>query len=126
MNVIKKKRAVFLATLALLTVNLSVMALFMSRGFGLSWSTWGVMALASVVTLLLHLTNPDSERVSSATQYGFWCWLVIAGIYIFDAVSGNHSLTHSPGFLFFALSVSVMVTFAFTVMAALYLSLIHI
>ena len=120
MNVIKEKWVVFMATLALLTVNLSVMALFMSRGFGLSWSVWGVMALASVVTLLLHLTNPDSELVSSATQYGFWCWLAIAGMYIFDAVSGNHSLTHSPGFLFFALSVSVLITFAFTVMAALY------
>ena len=122
MNVIKKKRTVFLATLALLTVNLSVLAWFMSRGFGMTWSTWGVLASASVVTLFLHLANPDSERVSSATQYGFWCWLVIAGMYIFDAVSGNHSLTHSPGFLFFALSVSVMVTFAFTVMAALYAS----
>lgn len=118
MNVIKKKRAVFLATLALLTVNLSVMTWLMCHGAGLSWSVWGVMALASVVTLLLHFSSPDSERVSSATQYGFWCWLVIAGMYIFDAVSGNHSLTHSPGFLFFALSVSVMVTFAFTVMAA--------
>ncbi len=117
MNVIKKKRAVFMATLALLTVNLSVMAWLMCHGFGLSWSMWCVLALASVVTLRLRFSNPDSERVSSATQYGFWCWLVIAGMYIFDAVSGNHSLTHSPGFLFFALSVSVMVTFAFTVMA---------
>ncbi len=119
MNVIKKKWAVFFATLALLTVNLSVIAWFIHSGYGLTWSTWHVLALASVVTLLLHFSNSDSEMFFSATLAGFYFWLVAPLMCAIDAVSGSHLRTASPDFLIYALSVSVMITFAFTMMAAL-------
>jgi hypothetical protein len=116
---IKREFAVSVATLGLLTVNTGVMAWFIHSGYGMTWSIWSLLTVVSVVTLLLHFSKPDSELLSMAMRCGFSCWLVAPGLYLIFAVTGDHTLTNSPDFLMFSLSVSIVITFFFTVIAAL-------